>query len=633
MNSKQLIVMEREIMGQSIHLRHLCFTNSKNELAEIEFSLGLNLLYGASETGKSFVLEAIAYMLGGKKLRNIPESIGYNNVFLGIESSSGEVFTLQRSAGGGNYYLYGGLHKGIPDGINPEVIYHMDAKNVPTGKRKISEFILSKVGLDKKKLKKNEMFETVNLNLSHVLNLCVIDDTAIARKSSVIDRNDNILNTQDHSLFRLILTGSDDSSLVPSISNKDRKLSKNSKLEVINALIENNNRRVSSAEMSYEDAKDQIEKIQKTIDREEKVLAATEIEYKNFITERTFLRKEQSLRLERRHEIDGLIQRFRLLEEHYSSDLERLDSLCEAGTFMHLLDNSLCPYCGALPEMQNSNACPENISSTVEAAVAEKKKILKLKYELSKTIDDISLEARYVENIIPEIESKLTSIDIKLADISPLIKENTETFSVLIERRSLLKEIIAAYEQISDLTDMKKEIECEAKTKRNVNQPKETSLPKTLLDALAKQIELMLKDWEFPEFERVFFDTETNDLIIDGKYRNDRGRGRRSIIHAAFNIGLLEFCKKNNLPHLGFIVLDSPLLAYRDPDDDQDSLKGTSVQDNFYKYLLKIQDRQVIIIENVEPPSFVRQQPYVTHFSGNPAIGRCGFFPVADRIK
>lgn len=618
-------------MGQSIHLRHICFTSPKKELAEIEFTLGLNLLHGASETGKSFVLEAIVYMLGGNNLRDIPESIGYDNVFLGIESSSGEVFTLQRSTRGGNYCLYDGLHKSTPDGITPEIIYSMRAKNVPAGKRKISEFILSKVGLDKKKIKANEKFETVNLNLSHVLNLCIIDDVSIAKKSSVIDRNDKIFNTQDHSLFRLILTGIDDSSLVPSISSKDRKLSKKSKLEVINALIDNSKRRISSAEVSYEDAKDQIEKIQNTIEREGEIFAATEVEYKGLITERAFLRNEQYLKIERRHEIDGLIHRFRLLDEHYLSDLERLDSLCEAGVFMHLLDNSLCPYCGAQPEMQNPNTCSENISATVEAAMAEKKKILKLKYELSQTINDLNLEARDVESIIPGIDKKLAFLDAKLANISPLIKKNTATFSELIEKKSLLKEIVASYEQISDLTEMKEEIEREVKVKGNGNQPKETSLPKALLDALAKQIELILKDWEFPESERIFFDTKTNDFIIDGKCRSDRGRGRRSIIHAAFNISLLEFCRDNDLPHLGFIILDSPLLAYRDPDDDKDSLKGTKVQDNFYNYLLSIQDRQVIIIENVDPPSFMLKQLYTSHFSGNPSAGRYGFFPVIDQ--
>lgn len=37
-------------------LRHLCITGPEKEPASLKFESGLNVLYGASETGKSFVL-------------------------------------------------------------------------------------------------------------------------------------------------------------------------------------------------------------------------------------------------------------------------------------------------------------------------------------------------------------------------------------------------------------------------------------------------------------------------------------------------------------------------------------------------------------------------------------------------
>ena len=88
--------------AQSLFLRHLVFTGSRKEPAGIEFAHGLNVIYGASETGKSFLLEALDFMLGSSTgLRDIPERVGYDTVFLGMEDSNGQTFTLERSTTGG----------------------------------------------------------------------------------------------------------------------------------------------------------------------------------------------------------------------------------------------------------------------------------------------------------------------------------------------------------------------------------------------------------------------------------------------------------------------------------------------------------------------------------------------------
>src|SRR3984893_6215 len=96
-------------------LRHLIFLGPQRELASVQFGPGLNIVYGASDTGKSFVVEAIDFMLGGKTpLRAIPERIGYYRVLLGIETFAGEAYTIFRSSDGGRFRLYPGLHVGMP---------------------------------------------------------------------------------------------------------------------------------------------------------------------------------------------------------------------------------------------------------------------------------------------------------------------------------------------------------------------------------------------------------------------------------------------------------------------------------------------------------------------------------------
>src|SRR5271168_892753 len=96
-------------------IRHLVFHGPNRTPAAVSFGPGLNVLYGASDTGKSFVVEAIDFMLGGKPpLRDIPERVGYDRVLLGIETFTGDAFTIFRSIEGGRFRLYTGLHTEMP---------------------------------------------------------------------------------------------------------------------------------------------------------------------------------------------------------------------------------------------------------------------------------------------------------------------------------------------------------------------------------------------------------------------------------------------------------------------------------------------------------------------------------------
>ena len=65
--------------------------------ASIEFKKGLNVIYGSSNTGKTFIYQCIDFMLGSKTPKAITESKNYTLVKLEIESFKGEKFLLERA--------------------------------------------------------------------------------------------------------------------------------------------------------------------------------------------------------------------------------------------------------------------------------------------------------------------------------------------------------------------------------------------------------------------------------------------------------------------------------------------------------------------------------------------------------
>ncbi|MFK8034290.1 MAG: hypothetical protein AB8B94_09120 [Hyphomicrobiales bacterium] len=104
-----------------------------------------------------------------------------------------------------------------------------------------------------------------------------------------------------------------------------------------------------------------------------------------------------------------------------------------------------------------------------------------------------------------------------------------------------------------------------------------------------------------------------------------------AITHAAATLGLLKFTEDKRLPLPGFVVLDSPLLAYEKPEDEVDDLSETDVNLRFLQSLAKWDSTQTIILENRKsiPPEFSEGEG-ITRFTKSATVGRYGFFPLGD---
>ncbi|MET8860406.1 hypothetical protein ABZW95_30125, partial [Streptomyces sp. NPDC004579] len=89
-----------------MRLLHLTFAGHDRAPAQVVFDPRLTVIYGASDTGKSFVTESIDYMLGARKLGMIPEADGYTQILLGVEFPDGSVVTLMRGPHSGKVSVY-----------------------------------------------------------------------------------------------------------------------------------------------------------------------------------------------------------------------------------------------------------------------------------------------------------------------------------------------------------------------------------------------------------------------------------------------------------------------------------------------------------------------------------------------
>lgn len=616
-------------MTQRIQLKHLCFTGPDKVAAELSFSDGLNVIYGASDTGKSFVLESIDFMLGAiGPLRDIPQRVGYDRIFLGIEISSGELFTVVRAVGGGEFHMYEGLHRTIPPDIQPTVL---SARHSSENTENLSRFLLGKIGLDNKRVRKNRGGESRGLSFRDLCHLCLIPEGDIQKQGSPIESEVPTSRTAEAAVFKLLLTGIDDSALVPPSRDNAVAQARSAKIELIDELLTNFEGKISGLS-EPEELSSQLERLQGGILQESERLRASEEQYQVRMTRRNGLRRKLQDGIERRTEINELLARFKLLAENYASDIARLDGIREAGLLVAALSPQKCPLCGADPQHQHHDAdCDGNLSTTIVAADAEKAKIARLQIELTDTVRQLVHEAGGFDQLLPKIKQNIRDVDEELKSFMPELDVQRSSYSELVEKRSAVRADLSVWGQLNDLKTRKSELERGSRAQDSSSQETD-ELPSNVLDQFARQVEELLRAWDFPEAERVYFDQRDKDLVISGKRRGSRGKGMRAITHAAFTLGILEFCRLQTKAHPGFVVLDSPLLAYREPEGGEDDISGTDVQDRFYECLATWTNKQVIIIENIDPPASIKELPSSTLFSKNPHLGRYGFFPVVPEV-
>lgn len=613
---------------KGFRLRFLGYFGPQKEPATVKFGPGLNVLYGASDTGKSFIVETVDFMMGGKPpLREITERLGYDRILLGIETLSGELFTIHRSTDGGSFMLYEGLHEQPPEGdAEAKTLSEIHSDR---NEANLSSFLLDLSGLSGKRVRRNARGETNSLSFRNIARLLIVTETEITQQRSPLLDGNYTADTANTSTFKLLLTGVDDSALVSTAAREPEELSREAQLQLLDQLLDDYKERLKEIAKHPDELETQLEKIETSLKQHAAQLNATEASFQETAARRRELRKKLEEGRDRRSDIASLLERFKLLDRHYVSDIERLRAIEEGGTLFGVLGNAACPLCGSDPSHhRNDDACEGNTDAVVEAARKEIGKIEILRSELAVTVRDLSREGasfdRRLPSVVEELEQLSGSVD---SLIAPKLARLRATYSELNDKRAQVREALGLYATVQDMERRRADLE---KAQDAIAKPQTvtSAVPTAAADAFAQSVETILTDWHFPEAGRVHFDPTTRDLVIAGKPRGARGKGLRAITHAAFTLGLLAHCRSSNVPHPGFVILDSPLLAYREPDGKEDDLRGTDLKEQFYSYLKELpEDRQVIVVENTDPPETIKSLEQVKMFSKNPHSGRYGLFP------
>ena len=84
------------ISPKGMRFRHLTFTGPGLPPICLDLNPGLNIIYGGSNAGKSYILSVLNFMLGGDKPPVLKEGADYDTILLGVEFSHHRSITIHR---------------------------------------------------------------------------------------------------------------------------------------------------------------------------------------------------------------------------------------------------------------------------------------------------------------------------------------------------------------------------------------------------------------------------------------------------------------------------------------------------------------------------------------------------------
>lgn len=623
--------------SKSIRLLRLSFTGSGKPVAALDFGSALNLLYGGSNAGKSFVLKAVGFVLGsGDPFPGIKESQDYEHVFLSfLLAPEDRAVTIRRSVRGGGIDWYdGAASEADIKGIEAETLHQTHGKG-RKGVGSLSERLLSHLGISGAKIAANKSGTPESFSFRHFMPYVLMNEGRMLGDDSPLKQSSRSKPGTDKNVLRFILTGLDDSSIARTPTPQEARAAKVGKLELLESMladVESKFERMTAIPEFSTDDEEALESLGENIEKSQVKLDDLRRRRRENLDKVDAVRAESS-------ELDTALVRYANLEEIFQSDIRRLEAIEEGGFLLRRFDDQPCPLCGADPGDQHAPHEPEDLERQHRAAVME--------------IAKIERDSRDLRELIVSLSARLEGLRAREERYSEVIRETESGIAEMMPRETSLRQAYLSLQArfegwrvrenaVAQRDALQRQLDEVQKLKTTVK--REDAVPMGITSNIGYDLGMIvaevLKKWEFPNVEAVRWDPAADDIEVNGWPRTRNGKGVKAIFHSALKVAILIYCRQKALPHPGFIFLDSPLVTYRKPimnerhgelSDDERAVRKTSLDKKFYEHLASLADLgQFIVVENADPPPGIEKLGRVEIFSGENGVGRQGLFPPVE---
>jgi hypothetical protein len=594
----------------SFYIEKIIVTGSGKTDSIIELSNGVNIIYGPSNTGKTYIVKCIDYMFGSER-EPIDISTGYQYIKIIVRTQCGTI-TMSRKIG------------------ENKIEVSSNDNNVPSGKyatkasrtnydKTINSVWLSLIGINDLHLViSNENYKKQILSWRTFSHMFMLTETKIISEYSAILSGRDTSNTAVIASLIFLLSGQD----FAETETKDAKEIKEAKKNAVKAYINKELFRLSERnqellaqlkENPNIDIAVEIEKIMAEISTNEKRINSSIEENQKILAQ--LYEKNENL-----SECNVLLNRYDELTTQYDADLKRLNFIVDGEANLNASFSTHCPFCdGEVVVKKNQNY--------IDAAKSDYKKIKLQAKDLESASKELRSEKLSLEQEIGTLMAKKKSIEELIEkELKPQVfnlKEKLSTYKDAIECQKeidILKKL--SEQKTADMIENDTDEESELKFKVKEH------LDYSFINELSNGIKSFLENCNYDNLLSVIFDKADMDIVINGKKKSSNGKGYNAYFNSVVAIVLSRYMESKAKYSPDFLVLDSPILSLKEKETKKPS---ETMRNTLFENIVDNQKGiQTIVIEN-EIPEINYKDANIIHFTKEKNNGRYGFLlDVAD---
>lgn len=601
------------------YIKRIAAAGEKVAYSEVEFDDGVNIIYGPSNAGKSYIINCINFMFAGDPPFT-KASTGYDVIIMDMESDDGYAISMSRRIVDGK--------NGETGENSVEVISNypkVESGSYSISKNEYSDLLLKLMGINEHhKIISSEGFDTQSLGIRTLMHFFFIDEEHIFGKRTALDSPSYSKINAYLCALNFLLTGDDSMHLMPDETKEDREKRITERTGVISylnqkiAALSQRKAELEAKEAVKEtDVEGRIEELLSAIEEIENQIGTASSENRELMRERY----ELSTKIE---EALFLKDRYGVLKSQYEADILRLQFICDGERKEETIEEAVaCPFCNH--EIEKGTVAHE---SYIESAAIE---IQRIQLQIN---DLISAESDVCEGI-EKYECELQVLDDQIAEITNAI--NAELKPRATELRQSVeayKEILRAKQEIYAIDAMATELNTDVFEKENEEDSEIAKFKgRELIDkdtwkALSDNLNSMIKECGYPNAPESRLSIDTLDAVVGGKFKKDQGKGYRAYLNTIMLFNLMKYLedKGTYAPHL--LVLDSPILSLKEKKHKiSEEEKATSgMRESLFDYIVThCGNNQVIIAENEIPDGVDYSSARLIEYTTDEYEGTYGF--------
>lgn len=578
----------------SFYIEKIIVTGSGKTDSIIELSNGVNIIYGPSNTGKTYIVKCIDYMFGSER-EPIDISTGYQYIKIIVRTQCGTI-TMSRKIG------------------ENKIEVSSNDNNVPSGKyatkasrtnydKTINSVWLSLIGINDLHLViSNENYKKQILSWRTFSHMFMLTETKIISEYSAILSGRDTSNTAVIASLIFLLSGQD----FAETETKDTKEIKEAKKNAVKAYINKELFRLSERnqellaqlkENPNIDIAVEIEKIMAEISTNEKRINSSIEENQKILAQ--LYEKNENL-----SECNVLLNRYDELTTQYDADLKRLNFIVDGEANLNASFSTHCPFCdGEVVVKKNQNY--------IDAAKSDYKKIKLQAKDLESASKELRSEKLSLEQEIGTLMAKKKSIE------ELIEKELKPQVFNLKEKLSAYKDAIECQKEIDILKKLSEQktadmIENDTDEESELKFKVKEHLDYSFINELSNGIKSFLENCNYDNLLSVIFDKADMDIVINGKKKSSNGKGYNAYFNSVVAIVLSRYMESKAKYSPDFLVLDSPILSLKEKETKKPS---ETMRNTLFENIVDNQKGiQTIVIEN-EIPEINYKDANIIHFT------------------